>query len=232
MTAFRSSVRFKPLCAALALAFAFAGGCMTPALDDASRTGPFFTPANVGGDARMPAGVRRVVLLPLAPGPGVPAESVAALDPVFAAALQRVNRFEVVLLSREECRRRFRAGAVLSTDALPSKFLERLRTEFSAEAVMFVDVTGFRAFRPLELGIRAKLAEARSGHFIWTFDNLFSAAEPAVANSARHYFLTDDRHGVPADTTRAALQSPSRFAAYVAATAFTTLPPVGTAQPR
>jgi len=61
---------------------------------------------------------------------------------------------------------------------------------------------------------------------LWTFDNVFSIADPAVSNAARHHFLNSDRRGLPGDSTQAVLESPSRFASYVAAEMFTTLPPV------
>jgi hypothetical protein len=61
---------------------------------------------------------------------------------------------------------------------------------------------------------------------VWSFDTVFPADEPAVANAARRHFLTSDRGGMPVDTTAGALQSPTRFAGYAAATMFSTLPPV------
>lgn len=200
-------------------------GCVQPALTDAARQGPFFTPTNYVGEPTL-GGLRRVVLLPIYSGTVAPAESAAALDPVMLSALQQENRFEVVTLSREDCVRRFHAEALSSAGALPHDFLPVLKREFAADAVLFVDVTTFQAYRPLVLGLRAKLATLDGTRLVWTFDQVFSADDPMVANAARNFFLGADRHGVPADLTRAALQSPGRFAAYAAATMFATLPPV------
>lgn len=215
----------------LAAAFAIGlTGCTTPPLHDSARRGPFYTPANHAGDPQLPANLRRVVLLPVAGGSVADAESAAALNPVFIAELQKQNRFEIVALTREECLHRFRVEEILSTAALPHDFMARLRREHAADAVMFVDVTAYKPYRPLLLGVRAKLAmidpEVR---IVWTFDNVFSAADPAVENSARHHFIDSDRGRTPADLTLAVLQSPTRFASYVAATTFATLPPVYTA---
>ena len=174
-------------------------------------------------------GARRVVLLPVHGGTLAPEESVAALDPVFVTALQRENRFEVVLLSREACLRKFRATEFSSSAALPRGFLEALRQEFAADAVLFVDLTVFSAYHPLALGLRGKLVTldpAGAGRLVWTFDNVFSAANPAVVNSARRFFQDNDRGGVPADLSAGILQSPGRFAGYAAAAMFATLPPV------
>jgi hypothetical protein len=200
-------------------------GCMAPAFNDPARLGPFFTPVNHVGAPSL-GGLRRVVVLPICGGALAPLETVDALDPVFVAALQRQNRFEVVALSREDCRRKFHAEEFSSAAALPHDFLDAVRREFAADAVLFVDVTVFSPYRPLALGLRAKLATLDGTRLLWTFDNVFSADDAAVANSARHFYLGSDRGGVPADLSPGVLQSPVRFAAYAAATMFATLPPV------
>lgn len=208
------------------LAVSLGGGCAH--LDDrieVMRSGPQFTPTNLAGEPFL-GGIRRVVLLPIWGGQVASPESAAELDNVFLTALQQQNRFEVVTLSRVECLRRFRAEALSSSGALPHDLLAVLKREFAADAVMFVDLTAFHAYRPLELGLRAKLATIDGTRLVWTFDTIFSAADPAVANSARRHFHSTLRDEVPADRTEAVLQSPSRFATYAAATMFGTLPPV------
>lgn len=200
-------------------------GCMHPSANDAARIGPFFTPTNFSAEPSL-GGIRRVVVMPLWAGTLAPNESLAALDPVFVAALQQENRFEVVSLSREECLRRFRAEAISSASALPHDLLATLRRETGADAVLFVDFTAFRAYRPLALGLRGKLATLDGTRLVWTFDNVFSADDPKVANAARQFFLESDTRGVPADFTPTVLQSPTRFASYAATAMFRTLPPV------
>ncbi len=216
----------KFLCAAAAAlaTLALGAGCAHPSLADTARLGPFYAPGNFAADASLGI-VRRVVLMPLWVGPGTPAESVADLDAVLLAALQRQNRFEVVPFSREDCRRRYLADALSSSTALPNDLLESLKREYAVDAVLFVDLTVFHAYKPLALGLRGKLAAIDGSRLMWTFDNLFAADDPAVANAARRHFLNRDR-SVPADLTSVVLQSPSKFATYAAATMFATLPPV------
>ena len=218
----------------LAATFAFTGagllffttGCQTPAYDDPARVGPFFTPVNHTGDNALPATMRRVVLLPVYGGALADGETAAALDVVFATELQKQNRFEVVVLDRAECRRRFGADEFSSSAALPRDFLPKLRLEFAADGILWVDLTAYRAYRPLALGVRAKLATLKETRLVWTFDTVFSTEDPTVANAARHHFIDQTHTSVPADLTPAVLQSPTRFATYVAAAAFATLPSV------
>lgn len=202
-------------------------GCANPLANDPLRRGPFFTPTNTTGEASLPSDLRRVIVLPLHGGELAPAETCVALEPVFATALQRENRFEVITLSREDCRRRYGVETIASTSALPRDLLTGLRRDFAVDGVLFVELTAFAAYRPLTLGVRSKLAVVADSRLVWAFDNIFASENPAVANSARrHFSVSSDGSGVPGDLTPAVLQSPSRYAEYVAAAMFATLPPV------
>lgn len=222
---------FLALIGGLVFASGFTG-CMTPPVDDSARVGPFFKATNFRADAKLSANIRRVVLLPLAGGAVASAESAASLDPVFRTELQRRNRFEIVTLTRADCLRLFQAEEFSSVGVLPADLMSRLRREFDADAVLMIDLTVFKAYRPLALGVRAKLATLEGDvRLLWSFDNVYSASEGPVANSARAHFIESDRGGVPADMTPSVLQSPSRFASYVAADMFATLPPVYSPEP-
>lgn len=211
--------------AAVAALAATAGCASGPSALDPARHGPFFVPTNVARDDRLPADLRRVVLLPVHVGRVATPETAVELDAALLAALQQQLRFEVVVLSREDCRRMFGATEFSSAEALPHGFLDRIVAEHGAEAVIFADLTVHRPYPPLALGLRAKLATAgRDVRLIWAFDEVFAADDATVANSARHYHRQGDRPQ-PFDLSTAALQSPSRFAAYAADAMFSTLPP-------
>ena len=202
-------------------------GCMSAreSVVDTVKERTYFTPRNYNGVDRLPVGLQRVVLLPLCGGTVAPDESADALEEVFVTELQKTMRFEVVRLSREECLRRFGKPEISSVEALPHDFLATLGRVFGAEGVMFVDLTVFRGYEPLKLGVRAKLATVAGPRLLWSFDEIFSADDPAVANSVRHYYQGVTLPGVPVSPAKYALQSPNRFGAYVAAATFETLPP-------
>jgi hypothetical protein len=208
-----------------ALLGAVAGCASLPKLTDGAYNGPFYAPKNFTGDAELPANLRRVLLLPVCGGTVAEPESAAALDPVILNALQRQTRFEVVTISREECQRHFGATEFASTAALPPDFLARLAEAYAADAVMFVDLTHYRPYRPLGVGFRAKLATVKNVRLIWAFDEIFSAENPAILNSIRREHLDTGPTDLPVDLTFATLQSPGRFAAFAADAMFRTLPP-------
>jgi hypothetical protein len=216
--------RFFSIVLALAAALV-AGGCMHPSPVDSSRLGPFFTPHNYFGEKKMPVTIHRVVLMPLHGGDYAPEEATEALDQIFATALERQMRFEVVTLPRDECQKCFGVPDIASVSALPHDFLADLGRKYGADAVLLVDITSYKGFRPLILGIRAKLARVSDRSLIWTFDEVYSATDPGVANSVRRYFIASNIPGVPVDMTPSTLESPSDFAAYAADATFKTLPP-------
>ena len=185
-----------------------------------------YVPANHVGDAVLPARLRRVVLMPLAGGEAAPAESCAALDAIVIESLQRMNRFEVVPLSREACRTHFGVEELSSVMALPTDFMAVLKRDYAADAVLFVDVTVYHAYIPLSVGLRAKLALIGEDRLVWSFDNLYSTDDPLVAASASRYLQGREPVILPAELETVTLESPERFATYAISSMFTTLPPV------
>lgn len=202
------------------------GGCFHgPAITDRSRTGPFFDPVNHAGDQILPPSIRRVLLLPVAAGVIAEPESAELIDGLLRTALQQQARFEIIILSRAECRRRFGAVEFNSASALPQGMLERLRDAYACDAVMFVDLTAYHPYQPQVIGFRAKLATMDEVRLLWTFDEIFSADNPRVVNSLRRYYYRDDPQvQPPVDLSPSTLLSPSRFAAYAADAMFRTLP--------
>jgi len=213
----------RPLPYALASLFLLSG-CAFFDIDLPEPPVPPYTPVNFKGEARLPASLHRVALLPAHGGAVVDAESAAALDPVILTALQRQVRFEVVAISREDCHRMFDVGSFGSTDALPPGLLEKLARVYAVDAVIFTDITVYQPYRPLALGFRAKLATVHDVRLVWSFDEVFSAGQAAMLTSVRDYYEGGDR-AAPVDVSPAVLQSPTRFGAVAADLMFHTLPP-------
>jgi hypothetical protein len=202
-----------------------AGCAGYPVPHDPLSAGPFYVPTNHAGEAVLPDTMRRVVLLPVHTGETAGEETAATLDRILLTALQKQGRFEVVPLSREDCRRWFGATAYASTGVLPHEYVSKTAAKLGADAVIFVDLTNYRPYRPISVGFRAKLATASAVRIVWTYDEMVSAEVTGVANTARRHFLQTDRSGQPLDLSPTILQSPSRFAAFAAELMFQTLPP-------
>lgn len=211
-------------CAAAALAVS---GCATLEGKSAHASkGKAFEPANHFGEASLPTRLHRVVLMPVAGGNAASPESSASLDPVVVSCLQHQNRFEVIQLTRQDCQAHFQCEELSSVMPLPSNFMEVLKRDYDADAVIFVDVTVYQAYQPIQIGLRAKLAMLDDSHLVWTFDNLYSTEDANVAGSATKYLESREPVMLPPDISSVVLESPSQFAGYVVSSMFATLPPV------
>lgn len=210
---------------ALALGLLCWSGCSEIPRVDAAKSGPFFTPRNVTGTTRLPALVRRVAVLPVAAPRGLTEDTLNQINEAVVNQLNLTGRFEVVTVSREDLRRLVGLPAVASVDALPQDLLEKVKQSSGADGVLFTDVTNYSPYPPLSIGLRMKLVQFGSGEILWAADNVFSASDPAVSNSARKYALKLGSDRGPGDLSHTVLQNPSRFASYAAGASFETLPP-------
>jgi len=183
-----------------------------------------YHPRNFAGEKTLPENLMRVVVLPVHGGDYAAPETCEYLDPIITTALEQQERFEVVTLSRQDCGKNYGTADLSSTDSLPADFLARLGSEYGAQAVLFVDVTAFAPYRPLTLGIRAKLASIADRRLIWSFDDVFCCLDPAVVTGLRRFYTRNSMAGAPVDLSSDDLISPRRFAAYAADAVFQTLP--------
>ncbi len=202
--------------AALALLF---GGCATVKM----ATAPLPPPQNYFAPADRAAPIRRVALLPLF-NAAYPERYVRGLDAAFLAELEKKARFEVVAVGRAQMESLFGERQFGSADVLPAEVLTRLRAHFGVDGVIFTDLTSFSPYRPVSMGVRAKLADAATGRIRWAFDYLFDAGHAPVAEAAKRFQLQYSSPHLPLTTDGGSvLLSPARFAKYVASETFASL---------
>ena len=112
-----------------------AGCASLPAWLEGEQNHPLFTPVNYRGDAQLSADIQRVAFLPIHGGDIASPEATTVMDTVLLTALQRQVRFEVVVVSREDCQRLFGAGDYASTAALPHGFLEKIAEKYAVDEI-------------------------------------------------------------------------------------------------
>ncbi len=201
------------------------GGCKSIPRPDGSVVGPFHTPKNIRATPSLPHSVARVVVLPVAGPEAVSQETLNAIGAAFQAEFTRAARAELIVLDGVRLQRLAGEPRVRATEPLPDRFLTRLRESSTADAVLFLEVTSYRAYPPLALGIRGRLVTTDTQETLWACDELFDASLAAVRNSARRHAASPaPQPGSPGDLTYTVLQNPDRFAAYVAAVLLRTLP--------
>ena len=167
--------------------------------------------------------MRRVAVLPLYYNQQT-AGSMRDMDMTFNEELTKTSLFEVVQISRSDLETHFGWQQMSSVEVLPGNLLARLAAEYGVDGVLFTDVTHYFPYRPVSIGVRAKLVDVNTGQIRWAFDHLFDSSQPDTSDAAQRYYLKNSRdtYPVPLDGSPI-LQSPSRFSRYVACEMFRSL---------
>jgi len=207
----------------LASCFLLAGCQFTESMKGVNEPSPTpYVPKNVYAAGYL-SGIKRVALLPVYYEEEL-APHLETMDATLDSELTRKGRFEVVPVTRNTMKDLFGAYQFSSVSMLPDNLLTKIREESNADAILFIDITHFSPYKPLSVGIRAKLVDVRDGKILWAFDDLFDAGSPSVAYSATQFQRYHDRASYPLDTSSTILQSPRKFMKYVAFEVFKSLP--------
>ena len=183
------------------------------------KTANFFTPPLPDKSRPM----RRVAMLPLS-GEQLTPEMLRDITTAFQAELSKKAIFEVVPISGTELEAICGQRQLSSVEPMPAQLLDSLRERFGAEGILFTDITHLHAYRPVAIGVRAKLVDIGSGAISWACDCVYDSGHPAIAENARQFQrqFSDPHRAIP-DDGGSVLISPMRFAKFVASATFNTL---------
>lgn len=201
-------------------------GCATTK-QQASQPKPAGPPENVFVSAPvLPPSLQRVAVLPLAseePGSAL-SENCGTLQPILLDELTRTKKFEVVSVSPEILRRYTGRADWTGAETLPADFFGLLQRQYGCDAVLFCQLTIYRAYAPLTIGWRLKMVDVRTRQIIWAADEVFDAKQPVV--NVGTWLVQQGRQLVTPEFKDewAVLNSPARFGRYSAARLLATLP--------
>ena len=206
----------------ISLLFMF-GGCGKSAHDKAIAEAVPFSVTNLYPIERLPLYFNRVVVMPCSYEGNAP-NILEFADDLVNQELAQARLFETVRLSTHDCKRLFGKERLSSADSLPDNFFELLKSETQANGVLFVDIQNFQPYRPLSLGVRAKLVDLNSGDFMWAVDETIDSAHASVIASAQIYQHRNHVRALSQKTSGSVLQSPRNFTKFVAHMLFSSLP--------
>ena len=137
----------------------------------------------------LPAGLKRVLVLPLAPGrqDADLSDGCEALDAVVQAELIKAGRFEVVAAAPETVSGCTGSPTWTGEEVLPANFFEGLKNIYGCDGVLFCELTECRSVAPLAIGWRFKLVDANTGKILWAADEVFDAGNLSVAKDAERF---------------------------------------------
>lgn len=177
---------------------------------------------NVYQKAALPVSLKRVALLPIYKG-SYEHHNFGLIEENFRLEIIKRALFEVVTVSPEVMGEMFSRERYSSVEYLPTDLLTKLNSRFAIDGLLLIDVSYFKPYQPIGLGIRAKLLDGNTGELIWAADEVFDSSSPAVSNAARKYYKTESIIEYPLQDTKTILHSPSRFSKYVANSLFSAI---------
>jgi hypothetical protein len=137
----------------------------------------------------LPASLKRVLLLPLAyeDSQAELSSGCEMLYPVLQAELIKTKRFEVVTASPQTIQGLTGQAGWTGGEVLPVDFFSSLQRVYGCDAVLFCELTSFRAYPPLMIGWRMKLVEVSTQKILWSADVVYDASDSAVTKSAQEF---------------------------------------------
>lgn len=176
-----------------------------------------------------PPGFDRVAALPIystTPTGGV----IQDLDQIFWAELAKLLPLEVVAVSRADLLATIGEAQIASTAVIPPKLVQFLQKKYAVQGIVFTDMPVYRPYRPINIGVRSKLVQIAGMQILWSANGILDSAEPGIAASALQY-AERNLHGPGRVGAQLVLQSPRRYAAFVANGLYGTLPTPATGEP-
>lgn len=213
-------------CLSAVLAGLVAGGCAsTKPLDP--KLNSEYPPDNVyvSWPFLLPQ-VKRVAVLPMATDTrySIMIEGRNTLEPVLTAELIKSKRFEVLQVTREECLSATGRSQWTGEEVLTSALFASTSNVFGCDAILFTQLTTFRAYPPLAVGLRMKLVSVHTREILWAGDEIFDAGRPEVLSDLHRYKRTQLRTDSPLEDNWIMENSPRRFGQYTLAQLLGTLP--------
>jgi hypothetical protein len=174
----------------------------------------------------LPADLKRVAVLPLAwEGSATDlALGSETLGPILLAELIKTKKFEVVAVPPEALHHQTGRQSWTGTEVLPANFLDSLQRVYGCDAVLFCQLTTFRAYPPLAVGWRLKLVEAHTGRILWAADKVFDEKQQKTLNQTWHHYIAELGIGQDSSDDWQIENSPRLFGEYAIAQILTTLP--------
>lgn len=165
------------------------------------------------GDDRDLAHVKRIMVLPFAPAPGVSAQ-VTQVREAFLGEMAKIQKFEVVPLPEgaDDDRALYES---LRRGRISADELVELGKRYHLDGVLLGTITNYRPYLPQNLGVRLQLTSLHSGATVWAAEGHYDATDAATLSDVEHFATTFLGEEPSKHDWRINLLSPQKFAAFV-----------------
>jgi hypothetical protein len=201
----------------------FFGGCRKSEQEKIIAQAPPYQPVNLYPRERLPTYFNRVAVMP-AFCDSSSATALSFIDDLILQELSKSRLFEPTRVTPLESFALFGKERLSSYESLPEDFFDQLVNEFGANGVLLIDIHSYRPYRPISIGVRAKLVDLKSGEFMWAIDETVDGGDASVVVSAINFQKSKHVQALSDKTMGSILQSPRLFSKFLTNSIFSTLP--------
>ncbi|TVM00963.1 MAG: hypothetical protein CV087_11800 [Candidatus Brocadia sp. WS118] len=130
--------------------------------------------------------IHRVLLLPFEHN----VDRDAVIDEVteaFAVELRKLGSFEVVLPEENRATLALDRG-IWTRGTVNLDTVLTLKKQYDADAIIFGNITHYRPYEPMLLGVKVGMISTDSGLVVWSADGVFDSNENEMAELVKQYF--------------------------------------------
>jgi hypothetical protein len=131
---------------------------------------------------KLLASLQRVALLPIASASqaeNLP-DGCDEMTPVLRDEIVRTRKFEVIQVKAIDLRFSTGRPRWTGSEAMPTNFFSTLQRQTGCDAVMFCELTEFKAYPPMAIGWRFKLVDVKTMSILWAADEVFDDHNPIL----------------------------------------------------
>lgn len=182
-----------------------------------------YRPSNLYPRERLPSYFNRVAVMPVF-SDSTSSEFPSYIDDLFLQELAKIRIFEPIRVTPNDLLSLFGKERIGSHQSLPEDFFSKLNDKYGANGVLMIDLHSYKPYRPISVGIRAKLVDLKSGEFMWAIDETIDGGDASVVVAAINFQKTKHVQALSDKTMGSILQSPRMFTKFMADSIFSTLP--------
>jgi len=130
--------------------------------------------------------IRRVLLLPFEYN----IDREAVIDEVteaFSVELRKIGSFEVIIPPGNKTTQNHEYE-IWVKGSINLKIILALRKKYDVDAIIFGNITHYRPYEPMLLGVKLGMSSTDTGEVIWSADGVFDSNENEVAKLVKYYF--------------------------------------------
>ena len=175
---------------------------------------------------KLLASLQRVAVLPIASASQMAdlPEGCEEMSSVLLEEIVRTKKFEVVPVKALDLRFNTGRPKWTGSESMPTNFFPTLQRQTACDAVLFCELTEFKAYPPMAIGWRFKLVDVKTLSILWAADEVFDDHNPVLAQKKSMLKKISDKLAHKDEEAWVAETSPQVFGHKSLSTIFKTLP--------